>query len=89
MSFIDSATEALDRTEASLDSILMDALKAKAYSEVATIAALANALAAILRSHDGRTPASTDLNVGPTALAAAEPTTTRPAEPSWMRPSTR
>ena len=47
MSFIDNAMEVLDRTEASLHAVIADALAAKAYKEIATIAAMAEAVAAI------------------------------------------
>ena len=88
MSFVDNATELVDRLEASLNSLLMDALKAKAYREVASIAALAEAVAAIPnRSRDGRKPgAMPDLGIG---VGASSPVTTeapKSAEPSWMRP---
>jgi hypothetical protein len=83
MSFIDSASEAIDRAEASLNALLMDALKAKAYREVAAIAALAEAVAAIPgRVRDGRKamPTIPDVPVGVGA------DTGKAAEPSWMRP---
>jgi hypothetical protein len=86
MSFLDSATEALDRAEASLNSLLMDALKAKAYRDVAAIAALAEAVAAIPgRVRDGRKLASSDLNVAAAAPSMA-PEPAKASEPSWMRP---
>lgn len=87
MSFTDSAAEAIDRAEASLNSLLMEALKAKAYREVAAIAALAEAVAAIPgRSRDGRKLGvpSSDAGLGMAAPAVAE--TVKAAEPSWMRP---
>lgn len=86
MSFIESATEALDRAESSLNALLMDALKAKAYRDVAAIAALAEAVAAIPgRARDGRKSASpAGSSVAETALPAAEPA--KASEPSWMRP---
>ena len=80
MSFTDSAEEVLDRAEASLGSLITDALKAKAYSEITAIAALAAAVAAIgaERSREG------------TSATAESPTskspTSRASEPSWMRP---
>ena len=46
MSFIDNAMEVLDRAEASLHAVIADALAAKAYKEIATIAAMAEAAAA-------------------------------------------
>ena len=52
MSFTDSAEEVLDRAEASLRSLITDALKAKAYSEIAAIAALAASVGAE-RSREG------------------------------------
>ena len=81
MSFIDSAAEVLDRTEASLNSLMMDALKAKAYREIATIAVMAEAVAVIGpgRSREGKrtAPASLDPDVGDPLKSS---------EPSWMRP---
>ena len=47
MSFIDNAMEVLDRTEASLHSVISDALAAKAYREIAVIATMAEKVAAI------------------------------------------
>jgi hypothetical protein len=89
MSFIDSAAEALDRAEASLNSLLMDALKAKAYRDVAAIAALAEAVAAIPGRGARKSGPAADLGLGvstgvSTATAAPEPV--KQAEPSWMRP---
>lgn len=79
MSFIDSAEEVLDRAEASLRSLITDALKAKSYREITAIAALAESVAAI-----GGTDRSGESTV---ASAPAESTPTRAgAEPSWMRP---
>jgi len=84
MSFIDNAAEAIDRAEASLNSLLMEALKAKAYREVAAIAALAEAVAAIPgRSREGRKISVPDLGVPVSTAAASE---VKSAEPSWMRP---
>ncbi|OFW03152.1 MAG: hypothetical protein A3I61_01240 [Acidobacteria bacterium RIFCSPLOWO2_02_FULL_68_18] len=85
MSFIDSAIEALDRTEASLHSLITDALKAKAYGEVATIAALAQSLAAISA---GRSQAKRSESTLTTPTPAAVPAASEVAksEPSWMRP---
>jgi len=87
MSFIDSAIEVLDRTEASLHAVIADALAAKAYKEIATIAAMAEAVAAI---GAGRSPQEKRMTmpvaeVGiATSLSSAE--TTKAVEPSWMRP---
>ena len=89
MSFIDSAAEVLDRTEASLNSLITDALKAKAYREIATIAAMAESVAAIGpgRSREGKRIGTSAADVGIGApIAAAE--TAKAAEPSWMRPKT-
>ena len=85
MSFIDSAAEVLDRAEASLHSLITDALKAKAYREVTTIAAMAESLAAINtgRSREGRRPAAAVPEMTPPP--APEPAKTS-SEPSWMRP---
>lgn len=85
MSFIDSATEVIDRAEASLNSLLMDALKAKAYREVAAIAALADAVAAIPgRSGQGKKLGGSEPGIGIPAGVSAEGGKT--SEPSWMRP---
>ena len=75
MSFTDSAEEVLDRAEASLRSLITDALKAKAYSEIAAIAALAASVAAVgaERSREGTS-------------TTVEAPTSRASEPSWMRP---
>ena len=88
MSFVDNATELIDRLEASLNSLLMDALKAKSYREVASIAALADAVAAIPnRSRDGKKlGAVPDLGVGIGASAPAGAEIPKSSEPSWMRP---
>lgn len=85
MSFIDSAAEVLDRAEASLHSLITDALKAKAYREITTIAAMAESLAAINtgRLREGRRPTASVPEMA--APAAAEPAKTA-SEPSWMRP---
>ena len=84
MSFIDTAAELLDRTEASLSSLMADALKAKAYREVATIAAMAESVAIIGpgRSREGRRPGSAEVGAG----AQVGTDTTKASEPSWMRP---
>ena len=84
MSFIDSATELLDRTEASLNSLMADALKAKAYREIAAIAALAEQVSVIGPGRAGRRPASPEMA---TAAAAAAPgDAAKGTEPFWMRP---
>ncbi|MBI2829340.1 MAG: hypothetical protein HYX77_08740 [Acidobacteria bacterium] len=88
MSFIDSAAEVLDRTEASLNSLITDALKAKAYREIATIAAMAESVAAIGpgRSREKASKVSTAAEFGGGTQATAE--TAKTPEPSWMRPKT-
>lgn len=83
MSFIDSATELLDRTEASLNSLMADALKAKAYREIAAIAALAEQVSVIGPGRSGRRPAAGQ-EVAAAAAAPAE--AAKGAEPFWMRP---
>ncbi len=85
MSFTDSAIEAVERTEASLHALMADALKAKAYGEVAAIAAIAQSLAAINvgRARDGKRAA--DLGMS-TPVASATADAGKSAEPSWMRP---
>jgi hypothetical protein len=75
MSFVESAIEVLERSEASLLSLITDATKARAYGEIMTIAAMAQSVAAIGPGREGkRVPASEP------AIGSAEPTT-----PSWMR----
>lgn len=85
MSFTDSAIEAVERTEASLHALIADALKAKAYAEVAAIASIAQSLAAINvgRAREGRRPA--DLGMA-TPVATGAGDAGKSAEPSWMRP---
>jgi hypothetical protein len=85
MSFIDSAAELIERTEASLQALISDALKAKAYREIAAIAAMAESVAAIgpARSREGKRSVA---EVGAGAPAATE--TTKASEPSWMWPKT-
>ena len=90
MSFIDNAMEVLDRAETSLHNVIADALAAKAYKEIATIAAMAEAVAAISVGRGGeprRTSASSvaELGVG-TTLSATDGA--KAVEPSWMRPKT-
>lgn len=87
MSFIDKALDVLSRTEASLHSVIADALAAKAYKEIATIAAMAEAVAAISasRSPDERRMAAPAADVNASAPPAGTDTT-RAGEPSWMRP---
>ena len=84
MAFVDSAAEVLDRAEASLISLISlitDALKAKAYRDVATIAAMAEAQSGVAgRFREGQR--------GTTAseVAGGAADTAKAAEPSWMRP---
>ncbi len=81
MAFVDSASEVLDRAEASLISLIADALKTKAYRDVAIIAAMAEAqsgVAARFREDQRGTTAS--------ELAGGAADTAKAAEPSWMRP---
>ena len=90
MSFIDNAMEVLDRAEASLHAVIADALAAKAYKEIATIAAMAEAVAAISVGRSGETrrissPSVSELSVG-TSVSATD--ITKAVEPSWMRPIT-
>ena len=80
MSFIDSAEEVLDRAEASLRTLITDALKARAYREITAIAALAESVAAI----GGDRPR--DSAAAPALALGSEATSTKAAEPSWMRP---
>jgi hypothetical protein len=84
MSFIDNATEVLERTEASLNSLMADALKAKAYRDIAAIAALAEQVSVIGPGRAGRrAPAAPELA---TAAAGASGDAGKGAEPFWMRP---
>jgi hypothetical protein len=89
MSFIDNAMEVLDQAETSLHSVIADALAAKAYKEIATIAAMAEAVAAISAGRTGEKKrmgiSVPDVNIG-AALSSPEPA--RTVEPSWMRPKT-
>ena len=85
MSFIDSATEILDRTESSLNSLMADALKAKAYREIAAIAALAEQIAVIGPGRPGRKPAAAP-EPAAVAAGAAPGDGAKGAEPFWMRP---
>ena len=91
MSFIDNATEILDRAEASLCSLIADALKAQAYREITTIANMAESLSTIApgrsdeaRKHSVATVSEaskqTDFGGGP----AAGPK--KSEQPSWVRP---
>ena len=93
MSYIDSATELLDRTETSLHTLIVDALKARAYREIAAIAALAEQVSVIVPGRSGRkanapTPALPDISAPPpaAAVAVAEAAKGAGAEPFWMRP---
>lgn len=89
MSFAESATEVLERAEASLNTLLMDALKAKAYRDVAAIAALADAVAAIPgRGRESRKAATSlpEFSSGGVTTPAPAPDPVKAAEPSWMRP---
>jgi hypothetical protein len=90
MSFIDNAMEVLDRAEASLHAVIADALAAKAYKEIATIAAMAEAVAAISVGRGGERRISSASPVAELGIGAtASPTDpTKAVEPSWMRPKT-
>jgi hypothetical protein len=90
MSFIDSATEVLDRTEASLQALIADALKAKAYRDIVAIAALAEQVAAIStgRAREGKRVAVGVAEVAAGSSAGAERETTKDTTPSWMWPKT-
>ena len=82
MSFINNAIDLLNRTEASLDSLIADAVKAKAYRDVAQIASLAESVAAITANRPGTSRASEfSASAGTPSVEPA-----RAAEPSWMRP---
>lgn len=85
MSFIDSATELLDRTETSLHSLIADALKARAYREIAALAAIAEQVSLIGPGRSVRTPAAAP-EMASAAAAAAPAETAKGSEPFWMRP---
>ena len=85
MSFIDSATELLDRTEASLNSLMADALKAKAYREIAAIAALAEQVSVIGPGRSGRR-AGGQPEMAAAAAGQMPAEAAKGAEPFWMRP---
>jgi len=85
MSFTDNAIEAVERTEASLHALMADALKAKAYAEVAAIAAIAQSLAAIKVGRDREDRPAIDVGMS-TPVAEATADAGKSAEPSWMRP---
>ena len=88
MSFIDSAMEVLDRTEASLHSVISDALAAKAYREIAAIAVMAEKVAAIsaARVPEEKRIGISSAEVGVGSMSGTE--SIRAVEPSWMRPKT-
>ena len=89
MSFTESAAEVLDRTETTLCSLMSDALKAQAYTEVAAIAAMAESVA-----HIGRARASEgQKRSAPAAPETPQPSVAVPAakksdQPSWIRSTT-
>ena len=89
MSFVDNAVELLDRTEASLNSLIAEALRAKAYDEIVAIAGLARSVAAIGRNGG---PTRTGVTAPQVGMAASTPMVEAPApkpsEPTWMRPKT-
>ena len=93
MSFVDRATEALDEAEASLHSLIADALKAKAYADLAAIETMVQALGGIRRGRvadvqpaASRAEPAAAVPAPPAAPAApARPAQTTP-QPSWMRP---
>ena len=93
MSFKDSAAEVFDRAEGSLNSLIADALKAKAYGEIAVIAEMAESLAGIGsgRAREGKKIPTAAAEFGGTPTPTPTPTadTARvSSEPSWMRPKT-
>ena len=84
MSFTDSAAEVLDRTEASLASLMSEAIKAKSYQEVASIAAMAASVAKIGRSRSDEEPRRMTTTAPDLGVSSAP----KKAEPSWIRPTT-
>jgi hypothetical protein len=89
MSFTESAAEVLDRTETTLCSLMSDALKAQAYTEVAAIAAMAESVAHIGRgrSNEGQKRSA----VAPSETAqtnVAVPAAKKSDKPSWIRSTT-
>ena len=77
MSFNERALELLEKTESSLVSLMSDALKAHAYGDLAAIAGIAEATAAI---RSGATNISARQPTAPAAALSPD----APA-PSWMR----
>ena len=84
MTFVDNALELLDRTEASLNSLIVDALKVKAYKEIATIAAMAEAVSAVSpgRARDGKRLSSPSSS-GELAGVGSAPT--KSGDSAWIR----
>ena len=76
MSFIDNAVDLLDKAENSFVALLGDAVKAKAYGEVAVLASMAQALAAVVPAHDGRRTSEPGMAPPPAEAVGG---------PSWMR----
>ena len=89
MSFTESAAEVLDRTETTLCSLMSDALKAQAYTEVAAIAAMAESVAHIsrARANEGQ-KRSTPPAQETAAPSAAAPAAKKSDQPSWIRSTT-
>ena len=85
MTFLDSATELLDRTEASLNALMADALKAKAYRDIAAIAELVEQLSSIGAGRAGRKSATPTPEVA-AAAGVGSGDAAKGAEPFWMRP---
>ena len=87
MSFIDNATEVLDRAEASLCSLIADALKAQAYREITTIANMAESLSTIApgRSDEAR-KRSPAVSEAAQADFGSAPGPKKSEQPSWVRP---
>lgn len=89
MSFTDSAAEVLDRTETTLCSLMSDAIKAQAYTEVAAIAAMAESVAHISRGRSGEQKRAAAVPSEPAAASnVTVPAAKKSDQPSWIRSTT-
>jgi hypothetical protein len=100
MSFFDTADKSLDRIDAALNVLLKAAVKAKAYNEVAQIAAVADTVAGFRRNgrdsgitakpvaEEPAPPAAEPVvSVAPSPIRPAPTEPEEPEEPSWVRPT--
>ena len=100
MSFIDRAHAVLDETESALHALMADALKAKAYADIAAIEAMVGALAALRRNrvseqaNAGTSPDTAKATppqpswIAPPTASQGDPDAPKGPAPSWMRPKT-